>query len=611
MKTKTLNNRIQVAFLGIIVMTGILISLLGAYVVKKNIIQRAQLRVRNDLNVARALYADQITTIKNAFELLANTRELASAQEKIGLDYLFIVGRSDLPELRSEIARQAFNGRGIGGTRVIGAAELERIGGGLIEKARIAVKETPQARPFKRTALDAAMAIEYALPLGVDSRGTVESVVYGGKVINRDTKLVDTIRDLAFGQPGPNGIPAGTVTIFQDDVRIATNVPTSSGERAIGTRVSAKVYDTVVLRKQLWVDRAFVVNAWYLTAYEPIKDIAGNIIGILYVGIAEKPFRDSERNIMLAFLLVIILVGVLAAIVSSVLAASIARPVTQVLRAARELSKGALHHRVKGASSVRELNELVEAFNSMAHTLAERELSLKVSNEQLAGMNKSYLDMIGFVSHELKGILGSIVINIYSVKDGYLGPLTGQQKKAVDAAAKSLDHFEDMVRNYLDLSRIEKGELTLHTAELDIGEEVILPAVGHLEKQAQEKSMRVECRGASGIKITADKSLLTIVCNNLLGNALKYGKAGTTVRLDVADEGKQTVLSVYNEGDPITGEQQALLFRRFSRLPTAKAVKGTGLGLFIVKAIVEKHGGTVQAQPQPQGNMFIVTLPKE
>ncbi|MDD5729373.1 MAG: cache domain-containing protein, partial [Victivallales bacterium] len=508
MKTNTLNQRIQLAFFIIIVMAGILISLLGAYAVKKNIIERAQEQVRNDLNTARALYESRVTYMQTAFELLSKNGDLASSREKIGLDYLFIVNRSGMSELASEIAQKAFSGQKTGGTRIISGGELKRIGGNLAEKALIPIKETPQARPSKQTMLDTAMAIEYALPLQIDGRGVVQTVAYGGRVINRDTELVDTIRDLAFGQGKDRGSPAGTVTIFQDDVRIATNVYTSGGERAVGTRVSAKVYDAVIVGKQSWVARAFVVNDWYLTAYEPIKDIAGNVIGILYVGIPEEPFRDTERKIFAAFVLVIFTVGILAVIVSSILAASIARPVTEVLKAARELSKGILQHRVRGGSSVRELNDLVEAFNLMAHKLAEREMSLKVSNEQLAGMNKSYLDMIGFVSDELKGILGSIVINIYSMKDGYLGPLSGEQQKAIDAAAKSLDHFEDMVRHYLDLSRIEKGELIPHVSAVNIVDDIIMPTIGNFEKQAQEKKMGIECRGGAGVTIFADKSLL-------------------------------------------------------------------------------------------------------
>ncbi|MBN2831265.1 MAG: cache domain-containing protein [Candidatus Omnitrophica bacterium] len=114
--------------------------------------------------------------------------------------------------------------------------------------------------------------------------------------------LVDKINELVFGNEVYKGKPVGTVTIFQDDIRISTNVLNDKGERAVGTRVSKEVYDRVVIKGISWKDRAFVVTDWYFTTYEPIKDISGNIIGILYVGILEKPYADLKIAFFCRFL---------------------------------------------------------------------------------------------------------------------------------------------------------------------------------------------------------------------------------------------------------------------------------------------------------------------
>ena len=144
----------------------------------------------------------------------------------------------------------------------------------LVEATKIQIRATPKALPTDKKQLDAVMVKEYAMPV-LDKNGQVEKVYYGGRIINRDYELVDKIRLLVFGSEQYHSKPVGTVTIFQDDTRISTNVLDEAGQRAIGTRVSAEVYKEVVEKGNVWDDRAFVVNAWYKTAYEPITDIHG------------------------------------------------------------------------------------------------------------------------------------------------------------------------------------------------------------------------------------------------------------------------------------------------------------------------------------------------
>ena len=85
------------------------------------------------------------------------------------------------------------------------------------------------------------------------------------------------------------------MTIFQGDLRIATNVLAEDGSRAVGTRLSEAVYDEVLDRGGTWAAPAFVVNDWYITAYEPIRDPRQRIIGALYVGLLQAPFERRER----------------------------------------------------------------------------------------------------------------------------------------------------------------------------------------------------------------------------------------------------------------------------------------------------------------------------
>ena len=602
MKATTLKSKIQLSFLTIILVLGVSIAVLGYYVIKRDIIGREQKQINNDLTVARLVYGNELDIMKKAFSVIrfiTNTREL---KDRLGLDYLYIVDAANQGQVRSEIAQTAFGGTSGGGTRLIGKEELWSMGQPLYEKSLIEIKYTDRARPSDKKVLDQALVIEYARPL-FDANGKIAKVIYGGKIINRDFELVDKIRDNVFAKP------MGTVTIFLDDTRIATNVLDKDGQRAIGTRVSQKVYENVVEKDQPWVDRAFVVTEWYLTAYEPIKNINGKIIGILYVGIQEKPFVDMRRNILLVFLVIILLGIILAGLLSVILDIAINRPFAHLLECTSRLAAGDLFHRVKTETQIKELNDLASSFNEMAKKLEERDQVLNETNDKLAAMNKSYLDLVGFVSHELKGILGSIVMNIYSVKEGFLGALNDKQQRAIDSTARSLDHFETMVKNYLDLSRIEKGELELYCTDTDLAEDVIKPAVAHFEKQLQEKNIKLALEVKEGLRLSADKNLLLIVCDNLLGNAIKYGVTGGQIIISGAAHGEEIEIDFYNSGAPIKEEHLELLFQKFSSLPGAEKIKGTGIGLFITRQIVEKHGGRIWVQPQPAGNTFIFSLP--
>jgi signal transduction histidine kinase len=269
-----------------------------------------------------------------------------------------------------------------------------------------------------------------------------------------------------------------------------------------------------------------------------------------------------------------------------------------------------LGHEVERHSQVIELNELAESFNEMSLKLEQRENSLKVTNEKLAELNKSYMDLLGFVAHELKGILSSTMMNAYSIRDGFLGMINFKQKKAVDSICRNLDYLAATVKKFLNLSRIERGNLELNKSFIRLWQDVFEPAVQTFAKQINDRGMRVVNEMDPAIRVHADQDLLQIVANNLITNAAKYGVDNGAIILKTTQDAKWVTLEVYNDGRPITAEQKAMLFKKFSRLdvPEKKLVKGTGLGLYITRQIVESHGGTITIEPREKGNSFILTI---
>ncbi|MBD3246982.1 MAG: HAMP domain-containing protein [Candidatus Omnitrophica bacterium] len=593
------------AFFVLLLVFGVLITGLGFWVIQNDIIERAQKEVRNAIQAAEVVYENEIENIRIALELVS-ADELYKIKDVVGLDYIYEVPAYQQDGILSPLARRAFQGEGIGGTRVISADEFRLIAPGLPEEEfTIAVRFTPKAKPTDKGKVQGALALEYAMPIH-DIHGKVSAVRFGGRILNRDSALVDKIRDLVFGNELYENTPVGTVTIFQHDTRVATNVLTAQGERAIGTRVSEVVANEVLEKHTRWQDRAFVVTDWYYTAYEPIRNLAGEVIGILYVGILEKPFIDLQRNIFFVFMLITGLTGLLAVFFAYLLAHKITRPVYSAVMATQKIAEGDFSYRIQGPHAIKQFDQLRRAFNSMAATLTHREQSVREAKERAEVLNKRYLDLVGFVSHELKGILSSIILNVYSLQNELLGPVSDPQKKTLRSMSRNLDYLAATVKNFLNLSRIEKGEMAVNRREVLFREDIVDVAVESFAHQAQEKRMRVENEIQTDLKVRADPDLMQIVMNNLLNNAVKYGAAGGLIRLRSRSGEEEAEIEVFNEGYPIPEPDLPKLFKKFSRLSyegVAK-VKGTGIGLFITKEIVEHHGGTVWAEPKENGNSF-------
>jgi two-component system, NtrC family, sensor kinase len=608
-KAAGLKTKMIVAFLPVILGMGAVIGVFDYFMIKTKIIRRAQEQVHNDLRAARMTFDNELEQMENTFSCIAFTDNAAALKRCLNLDYLFVVDYARKDSVASAIARRAFSGNGSGGVRIIDSAELAAMGEEFSRRATITVKSTSMARPTDKKTVSDAMAIEYAQPY-LNSQGEVTRVIYGGKIVNRYFNLIDRIHDIVFENKQYHSRPIGTVTIFQNDVRIATNVLTRDGERAIGTRVSAEVYKKVVEQGTSWIDRAFVVNDWYLTAYEPIRDINGRIVGILYVGTLEKPYIDIIRETFMRYFWILGAGAILAVIVSLLIAAGIVRPITAFVKAADNLAGGDLEHRVTEKTTTAEINRLSHSFNAMAEKIEERDRNLRQANEALIEANKRYLDLVGMVSHELKGILSSTMLNTYTVLDGYLGDLSDGQRKSLKSVARNLEYFDMTVRNFLNLSRIEKGELAVERVSFQLREEVIDHGIETFARQAAERGIEIENVVPAGITVSGDIPLCQMVVNNLLGNAIKYSTEKGTITIRARHLDAAIAVEVYNDGRPITPEQQERLFRRFSRLdaPEARRVRGSGLGLFISKEIVEKHGGTIWCEPQEKGNSFIFTI---
>jgi len=402
-------------------------------------------------------------------------------------------------------------------------------------------------------------------------------------------------------------------------LRISTNVQDKQGRRAVGTRVSREVAEHVLEKGLSWTGRAFVVDTWYLSQYDPIKDPDGNIIGMLYVGELEQKYLDLRTSVVVLYLSVIIGGMVLAFLTFFFLTRNVLNPIKKLSEATKRLSSGEFSYRVP-VSNKDEVGDLSASFNHMAEQLEEQrgeighnQQELETLNNELKTINRNYMEMLGFVSHELKNPLASSMMSLYTVKDGYLGEISPAQKKSLESVAQSLEYFQEMILNYLDLSRLEKGELEINETQISLGPDLISPVLEGFAGGLQEKKMRVENHIPEDTVLCADSNLLRIVYDNLISNAIKYGRDGGSIELDAYENNNMVTLSVRNDGEGIPPDKLPKLFKKFSRLdsPEYAGKKGTGLGLYTCKEIVDKHGGEIWANSKlGEWVMFSFTIPK-
>ena len=266
-------------------------------------------------------------------------------------------------------------GKPVISTSVITYDELLREDPRLIKLTNISIVNTPRSNPLSEPELNSGLMIKAAAPI-IDNQNKILGVLYGGILLNKNYEIVDTIKQTVFEDIQYNGKDIGTVTIFQDDVRISTNVKNNDGSRAISTHVSEEVYNQVVIKGKPWEARAYVVNDWYISAYEPITNIHYQVIGMLYVGLLEQKYSDIKSEMVLVFLSIALLGIVISSTISYYFSRKITVPINKLAKASRSIADGNLNQTLEVKSND-ELSELAASFNTMAEKLIEREKRLK------------------------------------------------------------------------------------------------------------------------------------------------------------------------------------------------------------------------------------------
>ncbi|MBT9506120.1 MAG: cache domain-containing protein [Rhodoferax sp.] len=499
---------------------------------------------------------------------------------------------------------------------LLNANELLALAPHLAPRIRIPLIATRGAAPIERTVEDRALVMLSNTPV-LGLKGETLALLRGGVLLNQNLDLIDHINRIVYPDGSLPFGSNGTATLFMDDVRITTNVRLFQDQRAIGTRVSQAVRDAVLARGDTWLDRAFVVNDWYVSAYEPLMDAAGRRVGMLYVGYLEEPFRLVKYNILSLIIGIFLFVIVLAAVFSVRWARSIFRPVEQMNRTMQHAEEGDTSARV-GAVEARDeigalaihLDQLLDVIDEKTralqrwageldakvtertHELAQSTASLQQAQQKLVKSEKlaAIGQLTASVAHEINNPIAVMQGNLDLMRE-----TLGDHARPVAAELRLMDQQVERMRlivtQLLQYARPTEYAGYVETVDVNRVLENSLVLVSHLLAHTRIEVVR---RLQATRNIGINEQELQQVVINLLINAIQAMPEGGTLLLDTHDRGETptsagVVIEVRDSGAGLSPPAREKLFRPFF---TTKN-DGNGLGLWISLGLVERYGGSI------------------
>ncbi|CUX16419.1 Sensor histidine kinase YycG [Clostridium sp. C105KSO15] len=319
-------------------------------------------------------------------------------------------------------------------------------------------------------------------------------------------------------------------------------------------------------------------------------------VSIKYYG----PFFMNEAdfnfiNVMNTVLLVIgILSSACSVVVGCLLARRISRPVTKTAYIAKQISKGNYDIRFEPGTRIRELDDLADAINHLSDALKSQEKLRK--------------QMTADVAHELRTPLTALSSHLEAMIEG----LWDATPERLISCHEEVKRLGTLVEDLGQLAKIEGENLVLNKSRMDLFE-IVHTVSDTMKGEISKKSLTFSIEG-SPVFAEADKNRFSQVVANLLSNAVKYTPEGGAIGIEVYETDRLGIVKVTDTGIGIPETELPLIFERFYRTDKSRNRKsgGAGIGLAIVKSIVNAHGGTVTVESiKEQGSCFTVSIPKE
>lgn len=342
---------------------------------------------------------------------------------------------------------------------------------------------------------------------------------------------------------------------------------------------------------------------WQRSSFRPAPVFAGDrVIGV--VGVL-PPSTVRRYGPAVALVVIVVMFGG-ALLGTAVIIGPLRARLRNLTAAARELGSGDFRARAKQDGSD-EVTELATAFNRMADELAARATRLQASDA-------ARRQLLADVSHELKTPVTTIrgYLETLAMAEVQLDPQT--RARHVSVARREIHRLERLIGDLLDTARLEAG-----AAEMDIGDvpvaELFDSVIGRHEHECRARSIRLTSSiGPGAERCSGDAFRLEQALTNITTNALRHTRDHGQIELRAERATGAVVLAVTDDGEGIAAEHLPLIFDRFYKMGSAKkgTPVGSGLGLYIVKTIVDRHGGNVSATSElGRGTTIRIELPLE
>jgi two-component system NtrC family sensor kinase len=556
---------------------------------------------------------------------------LGAERQSLGLDFLLLVdadggvlakARGDGPaRVRNDwpVVGAALSGTGSTAIDIFSESELADLDPALAERARLELVPTPNAVPTDRNAETRGMVVHSASPVTLaDGR---KAALVGGILLNQNLVFIDTINDLVYREASlPEG-SQGTATLFLEDVRISTNVRLFEDRRALGTRVSSAVRNAVLGEGRVWLDSAFVVNDWYISAYEPIADSFGNRVGMLYVGFLEAPFSRAKYETLLTILIAFVVVTAVSVPIFLRWARGIFKPLERMTDTIARVEDGDLGARTALPPAEDEIGLVAHHLDHLLDLIQQRDRELRAWNEELNIRVEQRTHELMLANRKLEATTKQLIM---SEKLAAIGEITAGVAHEINNPIAVIQGNLDVVRSVLDeqihrisqivtkLLQFARPEEYAGYVDRHLAAEVVsdcLPLVQHLLNKAD---VRVARRDTASRLVLMNRTELQQVLVNLIVNALHAMPEGgelTVETRDVDREGKPGVqITVADTG---IGMAPDLVARIFDPFFTTKRQQGTGLGLSISQTLISRQGGSLSVESAPgAGTTFMIWLPE-
>jgi two-component system NtrC family sensor kinase len=631
----SLRAKITISFVLIVICGTAISTFVGSKIITRAMLNEALKQIRHGLKTAEMVYASRLETVRKSIEGAAETEQLALAldgkdRERLPtvlarirdanhLHFLTFVeagnrgiARASRPQLESSLpsALPEFLG---------GAAAGPVTAGTELFSSESLVREDPElaARAEISTSKEGMVLVASA---PVRTAAGFMGVVYGGILLNRNDDLVSQISEFVFGERGYDS--SGVVSIFMKDIRIATNAQGTSGSSYVGTRASPEIQNAVLAQGGRYYGRGNIGGNWHLTAYEPIRDHAGRIVGMLYVGIPEDPFLAVRTSMMLTFLLV---AGIGVAVVLALtyfITRSMILPLEEMVKASNRIAAGDLDHSVS-ITSHDEIGILANSFNKMLASIKTMKLELEewgrtleekvnkrteelvavqmqmAQSEKLASIGR----LAAGVAHEINNPLGGILtFSMLALEDC---DADHPMKQSLEVIVKQTLRCRETVKGLLDFARQSSSSPSATEVNTVVDKTLLL-----LENQASFQNIRTVRSFTPDLPpVLLDAGQLQQVIINIVINAADAMEENGVLTLETskAPNGQEILIRISDTGKGIPEEIRPLIFEPF--FTTKKVGKGTGLGLSIVHGIVTRAGGKIEVASSSKGTTFTIRLP--